>query len=64
MTVAPTFHAVHCPTLIAGSQAVFVRVMYRPGGDAEAARSTVERTLDLLTGWPQLNEFKHTSIPR
>jgi hypothetical protein len=27
------------------------------------ARATVERVLD-LTGWPNLNEFKHTSIPR
>ena len=25
---------------------------------------TVERIVDLLTGWPELNEFKHTSIPR
>ena len=24
----------------------------------------IERTLDLLDGWPELNEFKHTSIPR
>ena len=52
------------PTFIAGGQAVFVRVMDRPGGDAERARVTVERILDLLTGWPELNEFKRTSIPR
>jgi hypothetical protein len=24
----------------------------------------VERVIDLLTGWPELNEFKHTSIKR
>ncbi len=52
------------PTVIAGDQAVFVRVMHRPRGDAEVARPTVERVVDLLTGWPDLNEFKHTSIPR
>jgi predicted DsbA family dithiol-disulfide isomerase len=52
------------PTFIADGQAVFVRVMDRPGADAERARTTVERVLDLLTGWPELNEFKHTSIPR
>jgi protein-disulfide isomerase-like protein with CxxC motif len=52
------------PTFIAGGQAVFVRVMDRPGDDATQARTTIERTLDLLTSWPELNEFKHTSIPR
>jgi hypothetical protein len=52
------------PTVIANDQAVFVRVMHRPKGDADVARRTVERVLDLVTGWPDLNEFKHTSIPR
>jgi len=52
------------PTFIANGQAVFVRVMHRPDGDAEVARSTIDRLLDLVVGWPDLNEFKHTSIPR
>ncbi|HUQ39192.1 MAG TPA: DsbA family protein [Acidimicrobiales bacterium] len=52
------------PTFIAGEQAVFVRLMHRPAGDAEVARTTIERVLDLVTGWPDLNEFKHTSLPR
>jgi hypothetical protein len=61
------------PTVIAGlrgpnaehgDQAVFVRVMHRPHGDSDVARRTVERTLDLLTGWVDLNEFKRTTIPR
>jgi protein-disulfide isomerase-like protein with CxxC motif len=52
------------PTVLVGSEAVFVRVMHRPGGDAGLAKSTVERVLDLAEGWPDLNEFKHTSIPR
>ena len=51
------------PTVIAGGRAVFVRVLDRPGDDTDLARRTVERVLDLLTGWPELNEFKHTSIP-
>jgi 2,4-dienoyl-CoA reductase-like NADH-dependent reductase (Old Yellow Enzyme family) len=51
------------PTVISGGQAVFVRILGRPGQDAALARSTVERCLDLATGWPALNEFKHTSIP-
>ncbi|MBW3668437.1 MAG: DsbA family protein, partial [Actinobacteria bacterium] len=52
------------PTFIAEGQAVFVRLMHRPDGDADTARGTIERVLDLVTGWPELNEFKHTSIPR
>ena len=52
------------PTFVAGDQAVFVRVMSRPEGDARLARTTIERTVDLVTGWPDLNEFKHTRIAR
>jgi predicted DsbA family dithiol-disulfide isomerase len=51
------------PTVIAGDQAVFIRLVDRPGTDAAKARQTIERCLDLVTGWPNLNEFKHTSIP-
>ena len=49
---------------IAEDRAVFVRLMSRPEGDAELARTTIERTLDLVTAFDDLNEFKHTSIPR
>jgi DSBA-like thioredoxin domain len=52
------------PTFIANGQAAFVRVMSRNHGDGELGRSTVERILDLTAGWPDLNELKHTSIPR
>jgi len=51
------------PTVIAGGQAVFIRLVDRPGTDAAKARATVERCVDLVTGWPNLNEFKHTTIP-
>ena len=50
------------PTVIAGGQAVFIRLVDRPR-TAAAGWSTVERCLDLVTGWPNLNEFKHTAIP-
>jgi len=64
-TVAVDQHKVFgVPTFVVGDSAVFVRVMDRPGADATVARRTVERVLDTLTGWPELNEFKHTSIPR
>jgi hypothetical protein len=52
------------PTFIVGDQAVFVRLMNRPDGDGELGRSTVERTVELIVGQPELNEFKHTSIAR
>ena len=54
------------PTFIAGDQAVFVRLMNRAPEGADPATSVraVERVVDLLTGWPELNEFKHTSLPR
>ncbi|MGH9120301.1 MAG: DsbA family oxidoreductase [Acidimicrobiales bacterium] len=52
------------PTFIAGDEAVFVRLMHRPGSDAQVATATIERVVDLLTGWTELNEFKHTTIKR
>jgi protein-disulfide isomerase-like protein with CxxC motif len=52
------------PTFIVGPHAAFVRLMDRPAGDAEHARRTIERVVTLLGGWPELNEFKHTSLPR
>jgi DSBA-like thioredoxin domain-containing protein len=52
------------PTFLVGDSAVFVRLMDRPNGDAQLAIRTIERTLDTITGWPTLNEFKHTTIPR
>jgi hypothetical protein len=61
---AQEHHVWGVPTFIVGDQAAFVRYMDRPQGDADRAIATVERTLDLLEGWTDLNEFKHTSIPR
>jgi hypothetical protein len=54
------------PTFISGDEAVFVRVMDRAQDsvDPEASIRTIERIVDLLDGWPELNEFKHTSIKR
>ena len=52
------------PTFVSGGSAVFVRVMTRPHGDGALAQRTIERIVDLVDGFPELNEFKHTSIPR
>jgi hypothetical protein len=52
------------PTFVVGDEATFVRLMHASDHDGELARTTVERIVDLVGGWPDLNEFKHTSIPR
>jgi len=51
------------PTFVLGDQAAFVRIMTRPGNDAELATATIQGILDLLEHHVDLNEFKHTSIP-
>ena len=45
------------PTFVVDEKAAFVRLMERGRPD------DVDRVLDLLE-WPDLNEFKHTSVPR
>jgi hypothetical protein len=52
------------PTFIAEGQAVFVRVMTRPGDDAKLATATIERIMGLVAENPEINEYKHTTIPR
>jgi DSBA-like thioredoxin domain-containing protein len=54
------------PTFLVDDQAVFIRFMHRApdGSDAEESIRTIERAVDLVGGWPNLNEFKHTSVPR
>jgi hypothetical protein len=52
------------PTFVVGDDAVFVRLMDRPGGDPEVARTTIEKVVSMLVDWPALNEFKHTRVPR
>ena len=51
------WHVFGVPTFIVGERAVFVRLMDR--GNAEE----IDKVLDLLE-WTDLNEFKHTSVPR
>jgi protein-disulfide isomerase-like protein with CxxC motif len=57
-------HVFGVPTFVQGDNAVFVRVMTRPGDDAALARRTIDSVLALLDEHPELNEFKHTSIAR
>jgi DSBA-like thioredoxin domain len=51
------------PTFIVGPDATFVRLLNRADGNAELAARTITRIIDLVEGWPELNEFKHTSVP-
>jgi len=51
------------PTFIAGDRAIFVRLLDRAEGDAGRAHQTIDRIVDLITGFPQLNEFKYTTVP-
>lgn len=59
-----THHMFGVPTFVVDDQAVFVRIMTRPRGDAELARKTIEQVVNLIVSTPDLNEFKHTSIGR
>jgi predicted DsbA family dithiol-disulfide isomerase len=60
---ARTHHVWGVPVFIVGDKAVFVRLLDRPNGDGAQAIATVERILDNIE-WDNLNEFKHTSVPR
>jgi hypothetical protein len=58
-------HAVFgVPTFIVNDQAAFIRVMSRPRGDGQFAIDTIERLVDATAHWTDLNELKHTTIPR
>jgi len=52
------------PTFVADGQVVFIRLMNRPATADVRGAEAIDRILDLLTGWPELNEFKHATIPR
>lgn len=52
------------PTFVLDDKAVFVRLMTRPDGDTKLATETIERVLGLIADHSELNELKHTTIPR
>lgn len=52
------------PTFIVGDAATFVRLRQRPQGDNAGAIATIERIITTMTDWPELNEFKWTSVPK
>jgi hypothetical protein len=62
-TAVDNFQVFGVPTFILGEEATFVRLLDRADGDAGLALRTITRIVDLLTGWPELNEFKRTTVP-
>jgi DSBA-like thioredoxin domain len=60
---ADTSRVFGVPTFVTDRRAVFVRLMNRPGSPTEA-RDTLDRVLAIVEDWPDLNEFKATTIPR
>jgi hypothetical protein len=51
------------PTFIAGGRAVFLRFMDRPT-DGPSAIKRIERIVDMVANFHDLNEFKQVDIPR
>lgn len=52
------------PTFIVEKNAAFARIMHRPNGDGHTARATIERLIAMIVDHPEINELKHTTIPR
>lgn len=52
------------PTFIVDEDAAFVRLMTRPKGDAAVARRTIEGIVTQVVEHPEINELKHTRLPR
>jgi len=52
------------PTFVVGERAAFARLMTRPEGDATASVALIERVVDAVGGWSELNELKHTTLSR
>ena len=52
------------PTFVVGDRAAFVRLMTRPEGDGSGSIALIERVVDAVGGWAELNELKHTTLSR
>lgn len=58
------FEAFGVPTFVVNDDATFVRYMTEPGDDAAASVELISSLLNLMTNRADLNEFKHTQLPR
>jgi len=52
------------PTFVLNDDATFVRYMSEPSGDRSQSVELIETLLAMMTDRPDLNEFKHTQVPR
>src|SRR5579863_5036098 len=58
------FEAFGVPTFVVNDDATFVRYMSEPGDDAAESVELITSLLALMTNRADLNEFKHTQLPR
>lgn len=58
------FEAFGVPTFVVGDDATFVRYMESPTDDARASIDLIDSLVTMISMRPDLNEFKHTRLPR
>jgi protein-disulfide isomerase-like protein with CxxC motif len=58
------FEAFGVPTFVVNDDATFVRYMSEPDGDPTKSIELITALLAMMTDRPDLNEFKHTQLPR
>jgi hypothetical protein len=58
------FEAFGVPTFVVNDDATFVRYMSEPSGDPAESVELITSLLTLMTSRTDLNEFKHTQLPR
>ena len=58
------FEAFGVPTFVVNDEATFVRYMREPGDDPAQSVELITALLALMTNRGDLNEFKHTQLPR
>ena len=58
------FDAFGVPTFVVNDDATFVRYMSEPSADPAQSVELITQLLDLMTNRGDLNEFKHTQLPR
>ena len=58
------FEAFGVPTFVVNDDATFVRYMREPGDDPAQSVELITALLALMTNRGDLNEFKHTQLPR
>jgi hypothetical protein len=58
------FEAFGVPTFVVNDDATFVRYMSEPGNDPAPSVELITSLLTMMTNRADLNEFKHTQLPR